>query len=442
VETLVQQMSVMHAPSRADFGGAARLMIFPAARCQATTTNKEVFVTTKTLRPMLSLLMLASLAGAPARTFADGGYFGLEGGANFLSSQDVSQDGTNLGNLDFKTGYAVGLTSGHAYASGLRPEFELAYRSNRLSSASAPGGLFGGAGSASGREDAITTLINLWFDLDRQAGLFHVVHPYLGGGLGGAIVGLRSVTVNGTRWDDDADLVFAYQGGAGLSFDLPHNLKLSLDYRYVQTNRGSFRAGIGNGDPVDLRYRTQTAMLTLRFPLSEPQLSLPPESVMVVPVLEAPPPAPQPPAPPCQPPSMGQPIILAGCRKGDTIALRGVNFEFNSAKLTVNARALLDQVAAALQARKDIDVEIDGHTDGKGSDPYNQKLSQERAASVRQYLADRGVDAGRMSTKGFGKSMPVADNSTDEGRELNRRVELKVTAASAPVGETGGTAPR
>jgi OOP family OmpA-OmpF porin len=162
----------------------------------------------------------------------------------------------------------------------------------------------------------------------------------------------------------------------------------------------------------------------------------------VVPVLEAPPPAPQPPAPPCQPPSMGQPIILAGCRKGDTIALRGVNFEFNSAKLTVNARALLDQVAAALQARKDIDVEIDGHTDGKGSDPYNQKLSQERAASVRQYLADRGVDAGRMSTKGFGKSMPVADNSTDEGRELNRRVELKVTAASAPVGETGGTAPR
>jgi OOP family OmpA-OmpF porin len=413
-------------------------MPFLNARCQMMTINKGISVTTKTLRPMLSLLMLATLACTPALAFAEGGYFGLAGGGNFLSSQDVSQDGGNLNNLGFKSGYALGLTNGHAYANGLRPEFELTYRSNRLSSASAPGGLFGGAGSASGREDAITTLINLWFDLDGQSGLFHVVHPYLGGGLGGAIVGLHSVKVNGSNWNNDSDLVFAYQGGAGLSFDLPHNLKLSLDYRYVQTNRGSFRAGIGNGDPVDLRYRTQTAMLTLRFPLSEPQLSLPPESVMVVPVLEAPPPASQPLPPPCQPPSMGQPIVLSGCRKGDTIALRGVNFEFNSAKLTVNAKALLDQVAAALKVRKDIEVEIGGHTDGKGSDPYNQKLSQERAASVKQYLAGHGIDAGRMSTKGFGKSMPVADNNTDEGRELNRRVELKVTAASAPVGDTGG----
>ncbi len=129
---------------------------------------------------------------------------------------------------------------------------------------------------------------------------------------------------------------------------------------------------------------------------------------------------------PCQMPESGQPISLAGCKSGDTIVLHGVNFEFNKATLTLNAKSLLDQVAGALIARPDIKVEIDGHTDGKGSDAYNQKLSDSRAMSVASYLVSHGVAKDRLSSKGFGKSMPIADNATDEGREQNRRVELKV----------------
>ncbi len=110
--------------------------------------------------------------------------------------------------------------------------------------------------------------------------------------------------------------------------------------------------------------------------------------------------------------------------------LRGVNFEFDKAKLTVNAKALLDPVADALIARPDIKVEIDGHTDSKGSDAYNLKLSDARAASVVAYLVSRGVAADRMTSKGFGESQPVADNATDDGRELNRRVELKITESA------------
>ena len=186
----------------------------------------------------------------------------------------------------------------------------------------------------------------------------------------------------------------------------------------------------------------------LRIPLggrSKPAAEAPPEPPpAVVPTEEpAPPPPPEAPAPPpCQPPAAGQPISLEGCKTGDTIVLHGVNFEFNKATLTVNAKTLLDQVADALLARKDIKVEIDGHTDGKGSEPYNLKLSDKRAASVKQYLVGRGIDADRMSSKGFGKTMPIADNNTDEGRELNRRVELKVTESNGgATGDSGAAAP-
>ena len=145
-----------------------------------------------------------------------------------------------------------------------------------------------------------------------------------------------------------------------------------------------------------------------------------------------------PPPPPCKTPEAGQRVDLSGCGVGDTIVLHGVNFEFDKATLTVNAKTILDGVADALTSAPGINVEIGGHTDSRGSDEYNEKLSERRSESVMQYLIGRGVAAERMSAHGYGESTPVADNETDEGRELNRRVELKVTAsapATAPVAE-------
>jgi len=150
------------------------------------------------------------------------------------------------------------------------------------------------------------------------------------------------------------------------------------------------------------------------------------EPVQVVPPVETAAEPVPPPAPPCELPGPGQPMTLEGCKAGDVIVLRGVNFEFDKSKLTVNAKTLLDMVADALLARTDIKVEIDGHTDAKGSDAYNQKLSERRAQSVKDYLGSRGVDLTRMTTVGFGESKPITTNETDEGREINRRVELKV----------------
>lgn len=142
-------------------------------------------------------------------------------------------------------------------------------------------------------------------------------------------------------------------------------------------------------------------------------------------------------------------VTIAEAKAGDTIVLEGVNFETASSRLTVNAKTILDDVARQLNSRPDVKVEIGGHTDSRGSDSYNRSLSERRAQSVVAYLTEHGVDASRLSAKGYGKAGPVDTNDTDEGRERNRRVELKVLDSgpvtadtTAPTdNEPGATAP-
>lgn len=110
----------------------------------------------------------------------------------------------------------------------------------------------------------------------------------------------------------------------------------------------------------------------------------------------------------------------------EIISLKGVNFEHDSAKLTASSTATLDDAITTLQRRSDINVEVAAHTDSQGTDEYNMGLSERRAASVMAYLTSHGIDAGRLTSKGYGESQPIADNKTKEGRAENRRVELRV----------------
>lgn len=135
-------------------------------------------------------------------------------------------------------------------------------------------------------------------------------------------------------------------------------------------------------------------------------------------------------APACKAPEPGEKLDLSGCASGDVIVLKGVNFEFNQSRLTANARTILDGVAEALQAAPTTNVEVGGHTDALGSDDYNQRLSERRACAVARNLVGQGVEAGRLTPAGHGETQPLADNETDEGRELNRRVELKILDAT------------
>ena len=104
----------------------------------------------------------------------------------------------------------------------------------------------------------------------------------------------------------------------------------------------------------------------------------------------------------------------------------GVTFDVGSATLKPTFRDTLDKVAASLIEFPNSLVDVYGHTDSTGSDASNQALSERRAATVMNYLISRGVPAARLRSQGFGETMPVADNSTLDGRTKNRRVEIKI----------------
>lgn len=113
------------------------------------------------------------------------------------------------------------------------------------------------------------------------------------------------------------------------------------------------------------------------------------------------------------------------------IVLRGVTFEYDSSELTAESTTQLDAVAETLKKRGQFNVEVAGHTDSIGPDEYNQDLSDRRANAVRDYLIERGVDAGQLTAVGYGESQPVAPNETADGRDQNRRVSLEFTSRDA-----------
>jgi OOP family OmpA-OmpF porin len=122
----------------------------------------------------------------------------------------------------------------------------------------------------------------------------------------------------------------------------------------------------------------------------------------------------------------GAVVDLDGCEVEAVIELDGVHFDFDKATLKPEAKVVLNEAAALLNKHERVVVEVAGHTDSIGSEAYNQGLSERRANAVQDYLVSKGVRASRLTAKGYGESMPVASNDTDEGRAENRRVELIV----------------
>lgn len=106
--------------------------------------------------------------------------------------------------------------------------------------------------------------------------------------------------------------------------------------------------------------------------------------------------------------------------------LTGVTFKAGSAELVPTSLKTLDAAIAGLTRNPKALVEIQGHTSSEGSDELNDRLSQERAYSVKDYMVSKGISEGRLKANGYGSSQPKADNSTEAGRKANRRIELVV----------------
>lgn len=111
---------------------------------------------------------------------------------------------------------------------------------------------------------------------------------------------------------------------------------------------------------------------------------------------------------------------------GATFVLRNIFFDYDKATILQQSYNELQNLLAILQSHPTMKIEIDGHTDGHGSIDYNQRLSENRAKAVVDFLISKGIDPKRLQYKGFGKTRPIDTNTTDEGRARNRRVEFMV----------------
>ena len=121
----------------------------------------------------------------------------------------------------------------------------------------------------------------------------------------------------------------------------------------------------------------------------------------------------------------GDRVDATGCPFNKELLLQGVKFETNSAELLPESIPVLDRAIATLKRYPEVNVEVAGHTDSRGSDAYNLDLSARRAATVLKYLKDGGV-TNMLTSHGYGEQQPIASNNTEDGRQQNRRVVLRV----------------
>lgn len=151
-------------------------------------------------------------------------------------------------------------------------------------------------------------------------------------------------------------------------------------------------------------------------PPAPPSPPPPPKAAPPPSVKPAPSPLPPPPPPPPKP----------AAKVERTIILDHLLFDFDKTAIKPDGQKILDRLVAFLKENPDKKVDLEGHTDSIGSEKYNQRLSERRAASVKTYLVTKGIDPARIAARGFGETKPIAENKTKEGRAKNRRVEIKI----------------
>ncbi len=124
-------------------------------------------------------------------------------------------------------------------------------------------------------------------------------------------------------------------------------------------------------------------------------------------------------------------IGLQRVKTGNTVVLKNVFFDTDSDVLRADSYSELEVLTAFMRENPFLTIELGGHTDSRGNELHNLDLSERRAKSVAKHLVGKGIEASRISTKGYGSKQPVADNQTPEGREQNRRTEMRIVGTTA-----------
>ncbi len=306
-----------------------------------------------------------------------GWYMGAEMGAVFAKDADTT--GLLAGDLEYDPGFALLGQVGGYLPYNFRLEAELGWRRNEMDE-------LGGVG-IDGDINVLSLMGNLYYDIPTGTAFT----PYVGVGLGGAHM------MFDTPAADDDDNVWAYQGIAGVDYRINDTLSLKADYRYFATQ--DFDAH-GPGGRVESEYATHNVMIGFTY-----RFGAQPKKEVAEPARVAAPPPPPPPPPPAPTNYM-------------------VFFDWDKADLTPEAQAILRKAADSIRQGQITRVTLAGHADRSGSDRYNLRISERRAANVKAYLTELGVAPAAMTTSAKGESSPLVETPDGVREPQNRRVEI------------------
>lgn len=348
---------------------------------------------------MVALPSLAMAQDGEIKT-ATGPYLGLSAGYNWTRDTNVNA-GTALNGMDFSEGYTGILEGGYRFDNGLRPALEVGYSTDVVDNITGgPAGRFGSGGNM----NALTIMGVVNYDFHTGTAL----RPYVGAGVGLARLHLERVgalSAPGVLYDD-WDSAFAWQVGAGFSYAVAPDMDVTVGYRYLDTDKGTFKAA---GQRAKTDYSSHTALIGVRYVFGQPEA----KPVATTTIAPPPPPPPPPPAP------VAQPAPAPAITRNFTVF-----FDFDKATLSADAQSVLQNVARDAKAGKVVNITVSGHADTSGSAQYNQQISQRRAEAVREYLLSQGLGSAQISVEAKGETdllVPTADNVREPS---NRRAVI------------------
>ncbi|MBB4286091.1 OmpA family protein [Roseospira goensis] len=335
--------------------------------------------------------VLAMVAAGPSRAeqVPEGFYVGAGGGLNLNDSGDFDIQGVGR-DLNTDLGFVGLVNFGYAFGNGLRAEIEGGYRQNGVDE-------WGGVG-LDGDLSAWHTMLNAIYDFDTGTSLT----PYVGAGLGAAIVSIDAENnAAGVRMDD-TDVGFAYQAILGAAYDITENVAVTADYRFFHAVDLDHEISDGRGGGPGDDYLNHSLVIGVRYAFGKPSRPQTMPAAATPPPQVAPAPAPAPSVP--------------------TSYL--VFFDFDSANLTPEATSIVDTAASnALQVGR-TRIEVTGHTDRAGSRQYNMVLSQRRANAVMERLVAQGIPRSEIAVFARGEDEPLIPTGDGMREAQNRRVEI------------------
>lgn len=358
---------------------------------------------------LLGAAALSTLA-LPAAAFASDGWYGsaaIGGG----TTQDIELTGPGAsGDIQSQGHIVPQLGIGYGFEnSGFRAELEVGHQYDET----------GAVGNLPFSDSDIQTyvgMLNVLYDFNEDS----VIQPYAGAGVGIAHQRLSAIAPV-TPAEQPPRVAFsgsdkteslAFQGIAGLGYQISERLTADIKYRYMMIPEANFDSG---GAEVQLDdFASHDVMFGIRYDF-QPDAAPPP-----------PPPPPPPPAPPPPPPA---PEPAPTCEDVAFV----VYFEWDQSFLTDQARGIISQAADRAAECGVASVTIEGHADRSGSASYNVGLSERRADAVEQELIAQGVAASSITTEAFGETQPAVETPDGVREPLNRRSEvvIRVTGATS-----------